>query len=109
MLGLMRKKWDRIESCWWRTTWRYASESQLTISHGIKYRRPCSNDVILTDIFTKYSINPKKMYHLQKCRVFLQAVALSEIFYDTSRHDLCLDLDIQKPFHQDEVQSSKEW
>jgi len=44
-----------LKSCWWKATWRHASENQFTISHEVKYKRPYSADEMLIHLYEIFS------------------------------------------------------
>ncbi len=70
-----------IGQSWLSSIWQWVSRVNFKIS----VQRACTpklqqrNDRMLMDIFIELKYYPKEMNNLNKCRLYLQAIALSDI------------------------------
>jgi len=73
-----------VETGWLQSLWEFVSETYLTINYSLQWipLSPRENDQFIMDMFRERQLHGKIMEILNRCRLYLQVITLSDIVTD---------------------------
>ena len=71
-----------LTDCWIKNIWKYSHEHNIVIKENttIKPFLRRENDLFLMELFTDHGFTKTELQHINRCRLFVQAMTVSDIF-----------------------------